>query len=255
MIEILPAADHVVGLKIAGTITGHDIDRATAAVEAALGRHDRIGLFADAVEWSGMTPEAFAKDLRYGLGKIGEWGRFARAAVVTDKEWLRGIVRLEDRLFPRIELKAFPESQRDEAFAWASEPPEPVPPHAAGLKLFATTRPDTFAFDWDGSISAEDMRAVTDDLNSAMDVHGKIRLLGRILHLGGISPVALLQSGLFTLKVQGWRKVDRYALVGGPGWVKSYAGFIGSTFGVNVRHFEAEREQEAWDWLEAKPLA
>ena len=66
MLEALAAPDHVVAFRVSGRITGDDIDAATAAVDAALERYDRIGLYVDAGELDSFTGEAFAKDLRAG---------------------------------------------------------------------------------------------------------------------------------------------------------------------------------------------
>jgi stage II sporulation SpoAA-like protein len=254
MIEVVPTPDHVVGLRVAGTITGEDMDRATAAIETALARYPRIGVFTDAIEWSGMTPEAFGKDLRYGLGKIGELGRFTRVAMVTDKEWLRAIARFEDRLLPRIDLRTFGSQEREAALAWVTEvPPGDAPPPA--LNIIRTDRDDTYGFEWDGSVSAEEMRALTEALEAAFAQHERIRVFGRIKHLGTVSPLALTHSGLFALKVQAYRKIDRYAVVGGPGWLKAYIRFVSSTLGLNLRHFEASEEDAAWAWLGARPLS
>ncbi|WP_112663691.1 STAS/SEC14 domain-containing protein [Microvirga flavescens] len=127
MIDQLPSAAHVVALRVSGTITGDDIDRATGMVESALDREARIGLYADMMDFTDMTAEAFVKDLRYGLSKLGEWGRFHRAAVMTDKEWLRAIVRLESHLIPHVEIRVFGKNEREAALAWASGLPAPAP--------------------------------------------------------------------------------------------------------------------------------
>jgi hypothetical protein len=121
MIEILPAPDHVLALRMAGTLTGEDLDRVIAEIEAKLKRHERIGLFADATGFEDMTAEAAAKDLRYSFGKLREWGRFPREAVVTDKQWLRSLIGIVDPLIPQVEARSFASTERAQALAWASE--------------------------------------------------------------------------------------------------------------------------------------
>ncbi|MGO4704783.1 STAS/SEC14 domain-containing protein [Microvirga sp. 2MCAF38] len=125
MIDIIPSADHVVAMRVSGTITGDDLDGVTATVERALERHDKIGLYADMMDFTDMTAEAFIKDLRYSLGHFRQWGRFHRIAVVTDKEWLRTVIRLENHLIPGIEIRLFGKNEREPALAWASGLPAP----------------------------------------------------------------------------------------------------------------------------------
>ena len=46
--------------------------------------------------------------------------RFDRAAVLTDKTWLKKVSELEGTLFPGLEIKAFDRDQRAEAEEWLS---------------------------------------------------------------------------------------------------------------------------------------
>lgn len=122
MIEILPLADHVAAFRIDGKITAEDYDRAVAEVEAKLKAHARIGLYSDMIGFSDITGEALARDFRYSLGKIGEFDRFARSAIVTDKEWVGAVVRFAQAFLPRMDLRTFDPSERDAAMAWIAEP-------------------------------------------------------------------------------------------------------------------------------------
>ena len=44
--------------------------------------------------------------------------KFDRAAVLTDKTWLKKVSELEGALFPGLEIKGFDRDQRAEAEAW-----------------------------------------------------------------------------------------------------------------------------------------
>jgi hypothetical protein len=46
--------------------------------------------------------------------------KFDRAAVLTDKTWLKKISELEGALYPGLEIKAFNRDQKVEAEAWLS---------------------------------------------------------------------------------------------------------------------------------------
>jgi hypothetical protein len=46
--------------------------------------------------------------------------KFDRAAVLTDKTWLKKVSEFEGALFPGLEIKAFNRDQKEEAEAWLS---------------------------------------------------------------------------------------------------------------------------------------
>lgn len=119
MIELLPAPDHVVALRFSGELTGPDFDKVAGEIEARLARYPRIGVVADLTGFDGLTLEALAKDIRYNLAKLGEWKRFPREAVITDKAWVRTAVSALDPLVPQVEVRTFSPAEQAEALAWA----------------------------------------------------------------------------------------------------------------------------------------
>jgi hypothetical protein len=52
---------------------------------------------------------------------LGFLGKFDRAAVLTDKPWLKKVSELEAIFYPGLEIRAFDRDQRSEAEAWLSE--------------------------------------------------------------------------------------------------------------------------------------
>jgi hypothetical protein len=51
---------------------------------------------------------------------FGLMKKFDRAAVLTDKTWLKKVSEFEGALFPGLEIKAFNRDQKEEAEAWLS---------------------------------------------------------------------------------------------------------------------------------------
>jgi SpoIIAA-like len=51
---------------------------------------------------------------------FGLMKKFDRAAVLTDKNWLKKVSEFEGALFPGLEIKAFDLNQKAEAEAWLS---------------------------------------------------------------------------------------------------------------------------------------
>lgn len=47
--------------------------------------------------------------------------RFSKAAVLTDKDWLKRVSEFEGMLIPGLQIKAFDRKQRQEAEVWLTE--------------------------------------------------------------------------------------------------------------------------------------
>ncbi len=256
MLEILPAPEHVVAMCVSGRVEKEDIERGITAVDEALARQDRIALYAE-VAMSGMTPGAFALDLGYGLRHLGELHRFARMAVMTNQEWVRRIIQVQGRILPQIEIRTFAESERDEALVWVAQPIPAVEPEGAtaspSVHLIETTKPDVIAFEVKGRIRRHDMHQLVMVFEQALDSHERLRVLLRVADFDGVTLEALREEGLASVKMRGWRQVERYALVGGPAWLATVTGWVAPLVRLQTRHFDLAREDEAWRWLETQP--
>lgn len=121
MIEILPAAENVAAARVEGTVTADDVERFIGEVESKLAGHERIGLCVDAVGFDDMTGEALALRVRYGLSKLGQIDRFARAAVVSDKQWIAAVTGFVAPMLPRTQMRCFPSGSQQEALDWAAD--------------------------------------------------------------------------------------------------------------------------------------
>jgi hypothetical protein len=120
MIELIDGLpDAVVGLEAVGEIESADYEAIAApAVKHALERHPRIRLIHVLDErFIGYTAGGAWQDAMLGLAHPRS---FDRIAVVTDSESIRRLVRLAGWAIPG-ELRLFPNRERDEAKAWASE--------------------------------------------------------------------------------------------------------------------------------------
>jgi hypothetical protein len=256
VLEVLPGAEHVVSMRVSGRIEKEDVERGITAVEESLARQDRIALYAE-VTMSGMTPGAFARDLGYGLRHLSELHRFARMAVVTEQEWVRRIVQMQGRILPQIEIRTFAPEDRDEALTWVARPITTGEPEAAlappSVRLIETTRPDVIAFEVNGRIRRDDMHLLVSAFEQALGAHERLRVLVRIVAFDGVTLEALREQGLASVKMRGWRQVERYALVGGPAWMAAVTGWAAPLTRIQTRHFDAAGEEEAWRWLEGEP--
>jgi hypothetical protein len=248
MLEILQAPDNVAAFRLTGAVTGVDYDQMIAELEERLRRHARVAVFADLSKLERLTRDALSKDIQYAFAKRHELHRFTRLAIVSDKLWPRLLAHVAGAWLP-LEIKSFKSSERDEGLRWASEPRAEQP----ALRLIRTTRPDTYAYVWSGKITRADVEHALGTLRHELESHTSVRVLGRIERMGGFQPTALLQSSLLRVKLLGIKKVERYALVGGPSWLPKYIAFTKRITGIDIRHFDSANESEAWTWLEARP--
>ncbi|MDN3521167.1 STAS/SEC14 domain-containing protein [Halomonas ramblicola] len=124
MLELIPhPADHVVAMKAGGTVTAQELQRAIDALEAAKQAHQRVSMVAELDDLRWMTLTALIRDIGYGLTQLGDLEHYYRVAVITDKEWIKHIAHLEERLFRTLEIRTFPRRERDAAMAWVGELP------------------------------------------------------------------------------------------------------------------------------------
>ncbi len=74
----------------------------------------------DVIDFHLPTLEAIAIEFSRLPSMLGLMKKFNRAAVLTDKTWLKKVSELEGALYPGLEIKGFSRDQRDEAEAWLS---------------------------------------------------------------------------------------------------------------------------------------
>lgn len=256
MIERIAAPDHVLAIRLAGKVTAEDVAAVKRALDPMLARHERIGFMVDLTGFSDATAEAIAEDVRYELSLLGKAGQFRRGALVTDKEWLGVVMGFTAQLLPRLEMRIFAPAQQDEALRWAADLPADPADRAPAIRLLPTDRDDVLGFEVDGVIAAAELPGLIDRVNAVLGRHDKVRMLARIKHLGGVEPAAFMQSGLISMKLAAIQKLERYAIVGAPGWMNQAVETINPVFAdIDMRIFPADREAEAWAWLDARPSA
>ncbi|MFV1976334.1 MAG: STAS/SEC14 domain-containing protein [Candidatus Scalindua sp.] len=71
---------------------------------------------------------------------FGLMKKFNRAAVLTDKTWLKNVSEFEGALFPGLEIKAFNLDQKDEAETWLSSQVRVTLTHINKARQLTTAR-------------------------------------------------------------------------------------------------------------------
>lgn len=255
MIEVLESAKHLVALKISDSVTAEDVSKAYAATQSALDSNERISFFAEIEPSMGLTLKGLYKDLSEGLKHFGSLSKYYRAAVVTDKGWLGAMARVEGLVFSSIDVRVFSPAERDKAFAWASEAPEPLPKPVEPertVHFLQTTSENVFAYEVNGRLREKDIKAAVAEMKPYLERDGKFNVLARIKDLGGFDLMALFDDDLIKMKYSALGKVEKYAVVGGKPWLRNLVELMAPLFATQVRVFDPDEEAAAWEWVGAQ---
>lgn len=117
-------AEHVVAMRAGGVVTAEELQRAIDAIETAKRDHPRVSLVVELDDMRWMTLTALLKDIGYGLTQLSDLERYHRAAVITDREWIKHLAHLEERLFKVVEIRTFPRHDYAAAMQWAGDLPK-----------------------------------------------------------------------------------------------------------------------------------
>ena len=255
MLEILDSPKHLVAMKLSGSVTADDVERAYKATDETLKSNERISFFAEIDDSMGLTIEGALKDLFKGFSQFGKLSKYYRAAVVTDKGWIGGLARVEGLVFSSIDVKVFGLEERNKAFAWASEAPEPLPkPEVpeASVRFIQTTSDNVVAYEVDGRLREKDIKYAVEAVKPYLEREGKVNVLARLKNFNGFDLTAVFDDDLAKLKYKALSKVDKYAVVGAKPWMRNFLELLSPLFSVQIKVFEASEEAVAWEWVGAQ---
>ncbi len=255
MLKQVSAPDHVIALSLDGKLTGEDIQAYQSIFERKLQQHPQVGVYIDLTALSDMSANALVEGAKADMELFSHTSQLNRCALVSDKEWPQTIVSFAQQLFPVLDMRIFPSSRSEEALIWAADTSAAPVSKGAAIRFLPTTKDNVLAFEVDGVMSSEEMPGVIRKLEDFFAGQSKVRLLNRMKHFGGFDPSILMQSGLFSMKLSAMEKVERYAIVGAPGWMRKVIDTMNPFFpDIDMQTFPADREDDAWAWLEAEPV-
>lgn len=249
MIKFLASPDDVLAVKIDQTVNRRDLQQMTDRLDTLFDRNESIALYLDVRGLERLSMAALLDDLSYSLRRFRDLQNIRRMALVSGAGWIQTIANWESRLLPGINLRVFDPNDRTAALDWASEAVPAPPPSVHRIR---TTHDSVRAFAIDGPIRAADVRLIADDLDAAYARHGSIRMLVRV-------DTYSLRASAFTenlvrMKLDAIQHVKQYAVVGGPDWVGRLISGMNPLLTIEMRHFDADEESAAWDWIGAERI-
>ena len=253
MIEYLPSNDDVIAIRCGGRLLRAELEAYLDRLEASFAQRERTHLFAEVVDFDGVEMDGLGNLMKRSTVWFRNLDRVGRVAIVADQSWIRWAANLESALLPHVSYETFESGEREQAWAWVQG--EADLPHGPAFKIIETDRPNVLAFEIDGHLDKAELERVSAHFLEALQGQDRIRMLGRVRRLGGLQPSGLLSGDFFAMKRSFLERMDRYAVVGGPAWLRTTLNSLAPLFRVEIRHFEPEEEAEAWSWLDARPVS
>ena len=253
MLEYLDTRPDVIAIRCGGRLGRNELAGYVDRLEAALAANQRTHLYAEVIDFSGFETDGFGDLVKRSAAWFRQLERVGRVAIVADQSWVRWAARVESALLPHVRYETFESAERDRALAWVQG--EIESPHGPAFRIIETDRENVIAFQIDGHIDKAELDAVTAHFLREVEGRQKVRVLGRIRRLGGFEMSGLLTSDFFAMKRGFLEKIERYAVVGGPPWLRTTLNAMAPLFRIEIRHFAADEEAEAWSWLGAAPIS
>lgn len=259
MFKQISTPDHVLALEFGAILNADDVRQVKAALDAKLSEHSRIGVLVDITGLDDMSADALAAGIHADLDALDNVHRYHRVALVADKQWPAAALGMLSPMLGGLDMKCFSSAQRDEALRWVGEGrAETGQARSRGaappsVRIIPTTKPDVMAFEIDGRLTGDAMAGVVEEIKGFLERNDKVRLIGHLKHMNSIDLRLITQSGFLSMKLAALKKVERYAVVGAPGWMKASLAILDPiTSDIDLKAFSAEEEAEAWRWIGAE---
>ena len=120
MLKITRVGDDRIEFKMSGRLDDEHMRVALDEIsEKVEGIENGVMLY-EVVDFKLPSPSTIAIEFGRLPSMIGLMRRFKKAAVLTDKTWLKKVSEFEGALIPGLEIKAFQLDEREAAEAWLS---------------------------------------------------------------------------------------------------------------------------------------
>lgn len=243
-IETLAPAVHqiVVGQKL----TEKDAEKFTSFVEGLEGSAKSNLLF-DLANVDGLDFSAVWEEASHLGTMLKALRKLDRIAIVADKGWLRTAARMESALLPGVTYEVFSQEKADQARDWVLGKTDR--PHGDAIRMVDLGDTSIVAFEVDGRVDRQNAEETITQLKAALDAHDASRMMARVKSWHGFDLATLGSTNIAKAKAQFIKRLDRYAIVGGPDWLDNIAEMLGALIDTEVKAFGLDEEDEALAWL------
>jgi hypothetical protein len=117
------------------------------------------------------------------------------------------------------------------------------------IRRIETARDDLFAIDVVGHVSAADAENLFGLLEAAYALHQRIDVAVRIVDHDGVDWANVSDETLKLGAAHALEHIGRCAAIGMPDWTADARHALPTSSPIEFRHFDADDEAEAWEWL------
>jgi len=110
--------DNAVAFTVSGKITQQEMHLVLEAAREKVVSHGSIVILERIESFEGIEVAAIVEEFKYLLD-VG-FSNISKVAIVTDKKWVKHIVRIEDKLFGNIDIKCFHNEEQPQAIEFLS---------------------------------------------------------------------------------------------------------------------------------------
>lgn len=120
MFKIIPIGTDRLDIEMSGKLDAEEMKIALDDLVTMSENIDNGKMLYDVIDFHIPSLAAIGIEFSRLPSMFGLLKKFDRAAVLTDKTWLKKVSELEGALFPGLEIKAFNRDNKAEAEAWLS---------------------------------------------------------------------------------------------------------------------------------------
>ncbi|PHR14267.1 MAG: hypothetical protein COA41_17815 [Sphingopyxis sp.] len=249
MLKITPTDDSLIVIILSGEITGQDVDRVYDLMIEKLNSGGKTSLYLELQGHFDMEGAALWRDTARAPDILGKLKQFDRIAFVASQRWMRGIAKVEGALLSltKIEMEVYDEGEADYALAWVKR--EVDERHTGSLREISTGSPEIVGFEIEGKIRKADLTQMSIIVEKMKQ--GKIpkRAIAFIRYFKGADLSVFAHSDFLKMKKEAIDSLDRYAIVGAPGWIETMLETVNPLFNMEMKSFDADEEDAAWAWI------
>ena len=252
MITISELAPNVQQVKISGKVQSADMRQVVDLAETIGKGAEKASLVFEVENVEGLEWSALGEELSHLPAMWRMLTGLDRIAVIADQSWLRSAARIESALLPGVTYEVFSRDKAEQARAWARG--EIDRPHADAVRLVDVGHSSIVAFELDGRIDEDNAATVIKDARLALEKTGARRMMARIKNWHGFDPSLLASGDIAKSKMDFIKQLDRYAIVGGPEWMRSLAETMSPAVDLEIKGFDLDEEGEALGYLHRADL-